>query len=387
MKSFVISLFLMGSIGSIKGQETIISTDVDIAQKLVQRKTKVNRMGNYEKTSIIGLSQEDLLKVSEIAHEKQRCGGYFVHETLEEARQATVDLTKAPEKRIYTTKDTDIVRALVLDVKEKNIKDLIVHLSSYQNRYYQSDTGVKAANDIRDRWSKYADAKLYPHAKWKQPSVIATITGSKYPEEVIVLGGHLDSISGFLGGTKSRAPGADDNASGIATTTEVLRIISESRYKPLRTIQFMGYAAEEVGLRGSNEIASDYKARGIKVVGVMQLDMTNFKGSDQSIFLTTDYTNPDQTEFLSKLIDLYVKVPHSKTKCGYACSDHASWTKAGYSAVFPFESSSSEMNKKIHTDKDTIDVSGSNADHAVNFAKLALAYLIEMDLQGIKISL
>jgi len=111
----------------------------------------------------------------------------------------------------------------------------------------------------------------------------------------------------------------------------------------------------------------------------MQLDMTNYKGSDESIHLVSDYTDKAQTEFLERLIKKYLKVSYAKTKCGYACSDHASWTKAGYPAVFPFEAAKNDANRYIHTKNDTIENSGGNAKHSVLFAKLALAYLVELD--------
>ena len=57
------------------------------------------------------------------------------------------------------------------------------------------------------------------------------------------------------------APGADDDASGIATLTEVIRVALANGWKPKRTVKFMGYAAEEVGLRGSNAIAQNLHGR------------------------------------------------------------------------------------------------------------------------------
>ena len=119
---------------------------------------------------------------------------------------------------------------------------------------------VQASQWIRDYWRELAKKRsdvtveLFNHSQWKQPSVIMTIRGSKLPQEVVVLGGHLDSIAGFWGRANARAPGADDNASGIATISEVIRLLVDGNYVPERTIKFMGYAAEEVGLRGSKEI-------------------------------------------------------------------------------------------------------------------------------------
>src|SRR5690606_16105710 len=99
----------------------------------------------------------------------------------------------------------------------------------------------------------------------QQSSVVLTIQGQTLPDEIAVLGAHLDSICSRSGTTNGqancdtgvttaqrRAPGADDDASGIAVLTEVLRVVLDNGYRPQRTVKFMGYAAEEVGLVGSN---------------------------------------------------------------------------------------------------------------------------------------
>ena len=109
---------------------------------------------------------------------------------------------------------------------------------------------------------------------WEQDSVIASIEGTVIPNEIVLIGGHLDSINAS---DQSDAPGADDNASGIAVVSEVLRVVLASDFRPRRTLQFMAYAAEEVGLRGSRAIAREYDLAGKSVLGAMQLDMTGFR--------------------------------------------------------------------------------------------------------------
>jgi len=64
--------------------------------------------------------------------------------------------------------------------------------------------------------------------------------------------------------------------------------------------------------------------------------------------------------------------------CGYACSDHASWTGHGFAASMPFESSFAHDNKAIHTANDTIATFGGTADHALKFSQLALAFAVEL---------
>jgi leucyl aminopeptidase len=340
---------------------------------------------------LLEVDEAQIPRISATIHEKfNRCGGFFFHETKEKAEKflAQSALTKKFENIAsadYSINQHSIVSRLVEKVSEEKIRQTITKLSVYNNRYYESETGVQAAKWIRDSWAELAKnrsdvtVELFNHAQWKQPSVIMTIKGSKTPSEVVILGGHLDSIAGMWGGANARAPGADDNASGIATITEVIRLLMDSNYVPERTIKFMGYAAEEVGLRGSREIAEKHKWDAVNVIGVMQLDMTNFRGSDKDIVLMTDFTNAPQNTFVGNLITEYVKVPWTTDKCGYGCSDHASWNSQGYSASMPFESKMSEHNENIHTNRDTLDKSAGNADHAVKFAKLGLGFVVELD--------
>ena len=108
--------------------------------------------------------------------------------------------------------------------------------------------------------------------------------------------------------------------------------------------------------------------------------MTNYNGSSLDILLVNDFTNEAQNKFLGSLIDKYLPgVSWGYTKCGYACSDHASWTGEGFPASAPFEAERRDMNGHIHTSRDTLDQSDGTADHAQKFAKLALAYALELD--------
>ncbi|UPT75176.1 MAG: M28 family metallopeptidase [Elusimicrobiota bacterium] len=329
-------------------------------------------------------AKPDMLPVlAQWTHERfNRCGGFFTHETKASALSALRPTAAAPGGP-YTLDQQAVVTPMIAAVREEKIRATIVALSAYQNRYYQSDTGVEAARWIRDRWAALASgipgasAALETHS-WKQPSVILTIPGTDKPDEIVVLGGHLDSIAGWGSGSTARAPGADDNASGIATITEALRVLAESGVRPRRTIQFIGYAAEEVGLRGSQDIAGKYASAGKKVVGVIQFDMSNFAGSGKKIYLLTDHVDPVLSAFVAKLVDAYAGVPRAETRCGYGCSDHASWTKKGFPSAMAFEASFDASNKDIHTERDTLATSGGDASHSVPFAKLAAAFAVEL---------
>jgi len=331
--------------------------------------------------AVIAFDAEDLEALSEQMHEQHhRCGGFILHDSLEEARAALTPARAAATAIDYTLDRAAAVNAVLPALDPDKILGTIGELSGMQNRYYQSQSGAAASTWLRDRWRSLSTrpevtVELFDHG-YAQQSVILTIPGTTRASEVVVIGGHLDSIA--VGGTSSNAPGADDDASGIATLTEVARVLLAKDYRPARTIKLMAYAAEEVGLRGSQGIVRDFKRREIDVVGVLQLDMTNYQGSDKDIWLMKDFTSAPQNAFLISLIETYVGATWGLDACGYACSDHASWYRAGVPASMPFESRMKQANRSIHTRNDTLERSGNNAAHALKFARLGAAFAIEL---------
>lgn len=331
------------------------------------------------------VTPSQMATLSKLMHDKHnRCGGYIVHSTLAAALQSadmnTISAFTAPALEQQT-----LVNQLLPLVNQSNIESTITHLStSYTNRYYTTTGGSNASDWIKNNWESFTTGKTWAsvmqisHSGYGQKSVEVTITGSEKPDEIVVIGGHLDSTVGSTSENTS-APGADDDASGIATVTEVLRVMMENNIRPKRTIKMYGYAAEEVGLRGSGDIASSAQSAGDNVIGVLQLDMTAYKGSADDIVMMNDYTSASQNAYVGTLIDEYLPTLNwSYDSCGYGCSDHASWTNNGFPATMPFESKFSQYNPRIHTSNDTLASAGGDASHAIKFARLALAYVIEL---------
>jgi leucyl aminopeptidase len=137
-------------------------------------------------------------------------------------------------------------------------------------------------------------------------------------------------------------------------------------------------AFEERGLLGSQDIAAEYQARRVPVVAALQMDMTSVPGNTPVLNLITDYVNRDLTRYVEKLVDTYVRVKWGESSCGYACSDHASWTKAGYPSAFPFESPTDAENDNIHSVRDTADT--LNFTFGLHFAKIVVAFAVELGL-------
>jgi leucyl aminopeptidase len=356
--------------------EDAVGTVMDVVR--ADHASATVRMENSE-VAVLQIDAAELEHLSEAMHaQHDRCGGFIVHESLTEAVGAMT--AKARPAIDYTIDQGGLVNFLLPEISEARILDTIRELSARKNRYYRSESGAAVASWLRDRWRSYSTrpdvtVSLFDQG-YPQKSVILTVPGSIKPDEVIVIGGHLDSIA--LGGTNANAPGADDDASGIATLDEIARVLLAKDFRPDRTVQFIAYAAEEVGLRGSMAVVREYQRRGVNVVGALQLDMTNYQGSDRDIWLIDDFTSPEQNRFLAQLIETYTTATWGVDRCGYACSDHASWHRAGVPASMPHEARSRDRNRNIHTARDTLEISSGNASHAAKFARLGAAYAIEL---------
>jgi leucyl aminopeptidase len=342
--------------------------------------------------AVLRLNDIQVEELSRSMHDHfHKCGGYVFHTSEADAIEwVNNDVTARTDAQFvnYTITNPQAVNTMLPAVRELEIRQTIIDLSAFPNRRYNQPSGLQSANWIKDKWSALvaglnrgaATVEFYNHptATSPQPSVILTIKGTHYPDEIVVLGAHQDSINSSS--STALAPGADDDASGIACLTETVRAMLQSGFNPDRTVQFMAYAAEEVGLRGSNAIATAYRNENKNVIGVLQLDMTNYRGTQgfDMVFIT-DNTNAAQNQFIRDLVTTYQPgLIVGNSTCGYACSDHASWHNKSYPASFPFEAPMNNHNNAIHTVNDTIARSNNNADHAVRFTKLALSYIGEL---------
>lgn len=98
----------------------------------------------------------------------------------------------------------------------------------------EKGTEVRLKFDIRNEF-KQGPVKLY--------NVLADIRGTEKPDEIVIVGGHIDSWDG--------ATGTNDNGTGVSTTIEAARLLMKAGAKPKRTIRFMLWSGEEQGLLGS----------------------------------------------------------------------------------------------------------------------------------------
>jgi carboxypeptidase Q len=99
-------------------------------------------------------------------------------------------------------------------------------------------------------------------------NVIGELTGSEFPNQYIIVGGHLDSWD--------PAEGAQDDGAGIVQTIEVLRALRATGYRPRHTIRFVLFANEENGLRGGAKYGAEAKAKNEKHIFALESDGGGF---------------------------------------------------------------------------------------------------------------
>lgn len=101
----------------------------------------------------------------------------------------------------------------------------------------------RAVNERRDVFLEFDIRNHFKPGPVKYHSVVASIKGSKFPEESVILSGHLDAYDVATGGV--------DCGSGSSAVMEAARMIALSGAKPKRTMYFILFAAEEFGLLGA----------------------------------------------------------------------------------------------------------------------------------------
>jgi hypothetical protein len=99
-------------------------------------------------------------------------------------------------------------------------------------------------------------------------NVIGELTGAEFPDEIITVGGHLDSWD--------NCEGAHDDGAGCVQTLEILRAFKAIGYRPRHTIRFVLFANEENGLRGGSKYAEEAKQKNEKHIFALESDAGGF---------------------------------------------------------------------------------------------------------------
>lgn len=175
-----------------------------------------------------------------------------------------------------------------MNIEISRLKETVQHFSSFPTRNTSTEYLTQAANEIADRYRAIPgmNVELFSYPIHKGPrvpedktvvEVVATLPGED--DEVVMMGGHLDSINMHAPIVGGMAPGANDDLSGVAATLEVARIMATKKWS--HTCKFIAFSGEEQGLFGSSALAHFAKEHNWKILGFLNNDTVGSSGNLQ----------------------------------------------------------------------------------------------------------
>lgn len=199
---------------------------------------------------------------------------------------------------------------------------------------------VELQFDIRNHFSP-RPAKFY--------NVYGDIVGTEFPDEYVIVGGHIDSWDG--------ATGTTDNGTGSAVAIETARLLTQAGVKPRRTIRIMLWSGEEQGLIGSRAYCEKHEATLEKVSAVF-----NYDGGPNAIagIEATPAMKEDFESVFAPVFDLNPDLPFEievrENGLSASGSDHVSFMRAGVPGFFWVQKGRADWRHGIHTQFDTYDL-------------------------------
>ncbi len=173
------------------------------------------------------------------------------------------------------------------------------------------------------------------------------------PNEVVILCAHFDSMP-----ADAVAPGADDNATGVATVLEAARILGP--YTSARTVMFILFDEEEIKLQGSVAFVSESIAPTDRIVAVINVDMIGWDGDDDrvvEIHSNGQFGSEALADSVSSIRALCgLALTTTIVSPGATASDHAPFWNRGDAAVLLIEEYwGGDFNPYYHSQQDRVD--------------------------------
>lgn len=223
-----------------------------------------------------------------------------------------------PQSNLVAGVETNILN-LVRGVSQQNLQGYVQTLEGFHTRNTFSVTNVEgrgigaARRWIFNEFVRVGNGRLlvevdeFPHSSGgvttNQQNIVATLPGNDPNAGVIVIAAHYDSRSfDPLDGT-SYAPGANDNATGVALLLESARLMSAQEWN--QSVMFVAFAAEEQGRFGSQHFVADQLLDGANITAVINYDIIGGRpGIPQAVQAITPGITGETTRELVRYMDL-----------------------------------------------------------------------------------
>ncbi len=276
----------------------------------------------------------------------------------------------------------------VTAVSSENIEETISYLESLGTREFHTEGASLAAEYIYDSLSELGLDVEYQEFELDSVTirnVVATTPGTPVEEGVYLLGAHYDSenklVDTYDEAVTIPAPGADDDASGVAAVIEIARVLGTSGLQLQHTLKFVAFGAEEMGynnmggLAGSAYFVEQEVAADVQYAGTAILDMIGYRnGTENVVSLIEDDGSHTLADAMVEAVDehaLDLRIDRY-TAAWATYSDHSSFWSAGYPSVLVIEEMEPlelmPLNPNYHTSGDTLSTLSMDQVKAVSQA-------------------
>jgi len=280
-----------------------------------------------------------------------------------------------PESVPLGLKLNDMIPAIINQVSRANLRAYVQGLQDFQTRYSTTANCEAAGQFILGFFQSLGlEAGFQPFTIGgiSTRNVVAEIQGETDPEDIVIICGHYDSTSGEA---EVSAPGADDNASGVAAVMEAARILAG--YPLDFTVRFIAFSAEEQGLYGSHYHSAVAREGLERIIGVVNLDMISYtEDPSEDLDVIVNDASWWLAERAGLVADAYTGLAVRKiVDASFVYSDHSPFWDEGYPALCGIEDANPN-NPYYHTTGDTVDT--LNFDFFEDAARTALAALSDL---------
>ena len=290
-----------------------------------------------------------------------------------------------PQHQGQIISDIDSLMALV---SVDSVRAYIQRLQDFQTRYSNTDSFWAAADWVTEKFQSwgYDSISAQQFNIWNIHScnIIATRVGDVYPDRVIVIGGHFDSVVYDGGNPNVFAPGADDNGSGTAFTLEIARVLASTPLK--KTVKFITFGAEEQGLFGSEAYVQDALQRHENIELMINADMIgNVADSYLNYSIKINENGSPYGYLLADLINDYTNLIPDIQLGEFSGSDHYPFDQAGFRTVYSEEG---DFSPNWHLQSDVIanmDIPYMTEIVRCNLGLLLLSTQMPMPISGLRV--
>jgi hypothetical protein len=286
------------------------------------------------------------------------------------------------------------INKYLADVNADSLRAHVQWLEDMPSRFAFSGTQRDVAVSIQRKFVEigYPNAKLdsfFVTKTWRgsvyntwQYNVVAALNGQVSTDSVLIIGAHYDSILSGDDPLTIKAPGANDNASGVAGVIELSRIIKKNQIVPVASIEFIAFACEELGLDGSKDYSDKAVASNKKIKKMINLDMIAYETDENQENWKVNlisYTNSGTlfTE-AQELTERYTILGHINNNTYQNYSDSYRFSQNGYPALF-LMGSATDVN--YHTVNDI--TANCNFEYSREIVKLSGAMLLSQNVQTV----